>query len=288
MMYIPTIVFVYLTPLCVWGGLLHYPLVLYLLATGKCSIAAGLCFLSMLLILAREPMSNTIRLSSMPSFELSGDVLVSAGVRPTLTLVHPHAMFAECVSMWGNDIHPGPGKYHSRVMFIDRYLYYFSPLGVLIMTVISGSTVAPLIHKRIKRYLAEGRSLFVLPGGFCEATDYTSHHENLYLHMYPYWMWLAREHPAYILQSVYGFNLSSRYYTQSAALLQTRLNLARRSLPGILPSGIVMSPTTDAIHLRVKTLNPHTDTLQDIADAMLATLTERDLAHGVKFGIRIT
>jgi hypothetical protein len=233
-------------------------------------------------------MAGTVRIYNLPRYVYSGDDMAIDIEVPTINLVHPHGLFTEVINMWMTSGSAGKTFYDKQIVLVDFYFYYLSPIAGMMCSMTAGSQLGPLSHRQIKQHLAAGMSIYVSAGGFMEATDMSDHHENLYIHMYSYWMWLARSNPSYRIRSIFGINLSTRYFTQSSFLLNTRLSLARRSIPAILPSGLSKAPLCTPVHLNVLNIDPHTDTLQSIADAMQSTLTTADLASGVQFGVCTT
>jgi hypothetical protein len=278
----------YLFPVLVWGGLLHYPLLLYLVVLCRFGAAAFLAAAAVLLITCRRTMAGTLNVYNQPRYTYAGDDMTVGTTQPTINFVHPHGLFTEVVTTWMCSGFPGQTSYDKQIILIDFYLYYFSPMTGMIITMASGCQLGPLSHRQIQQHLIAGRSIYTSAGGFMEATDMSDHHENLYIHMYSYWMWLARSNPSYRIRSIFAFNQSTRHFTQSPVLLNTRLSLARRSIPGILPTGLSKTPSCTPVHLNVLTINPHTDTLQSIADTMLSKVTAVDLASGVRFGVCTT
>jgi hypothetical protein len=231
-------------------------------------------------------MAGTVRIYNHPRYIHSGDDMALDTDVPTINLIHPHGLFTEVMNAWLiGHVFTVKKCYDKHIILVDFYLFYLSPILGMLSSMVSGVQLGPLSHRQIKQHLAAGRSIYVSAGGFMEATDMSDHHENLYIHMYSYWMWLARNNPSYRIRSIFGRNLSTRHFTQSTFLLNTRLSLARRSIPAILPSGLSKTPSCTPVYLNVLNIDPHTDTLQSIADTMQSTITTVDQASGVQFGV---
>jgi hypothetical protein len=251
--------FPYIMPLVVWGGLLQYPVLLYMLVNGyvsTCFVSFCCCYLlcankSKLVGILRVPVSDS------PLFIMDGESITPG---PSIHLLHPHALFTEGVNYYAMSHLCEKGC----VILIDKYLYYASPLGMLFIVMLGCKDVAPLVHGRIKELLGRGTNLIVIPGGFLEAADFSRHHETVYLHMYPYWMRMAREYPSYRLYSTFGYNLAGRFFQQSSYMKETRLRLARRGLIGVCPMGIACTSLDKPIFMYTQRIHPDIDTLLSI------------------------
>ena len=268
-------------PLAVWGGLLQYPVLMYLVATGQfvsALVSACACYL---LFLNRHRLHGCllIRIPDESLYSCNGDT-----IGPGIHLLHPHALFTEGLFVYAQ---MNLGHFHP-VLCIDKHLYYLSPLGMVFLRM-SGLESAPLIHAQIKDYLAQGRTLILSPGGFLEAAAYTRDKETLYLHMYPYWMRMAREYSCDVF-TTFGYNLASRYFQQSSLLREVRTALAKRNLPGILPSGLSGTPFEEPIYMYTQQIHPHTDTLDTIRASMRKTIDKHEKTHGtrISYVIRTT
>jgi hypothetical protein len=209
------------------------------------------------------------------TFILQGDEILDPPAR-AIYLLHPHALFTEGVSLFAMTHLISPGS----TLLIDKHLYYLSPLGMVWIVMVGGCDVGPLVHSHVKTVLGRGRRVVLFPGGFMEATDFSRCHETLYIHMYTYWMRMAREH-SYGVYSIFGYNLAGRYLQQSSWMLPLRLKLSRRCIPSILPSGIVMSTAeTSPVYMYGRRIAPHEDTLASIRDGLLQTIEAHEKIHG--------
>jgi hypothetical protein len=268
-------------PLAVWGGMLQYPVLLYMLINGyvrTCFVSFCFCYLlcvnkSKLVGILRVPISDG------PVFIRDGDEDITTG--PSIHLLHPHALFTEGVNYYTMSHLCEKGV----VLLIDKYLYYSSPLGMVFIVMIGCMDVAPLVHGRIKELLGHGANLVVIPGGFVEAADFSMDHETLYLHMYPYWMRMTREYPSYRLYSTFGYNLASRFFKQSSYMKEMRLCLARRGLIGICPTGIAFTSLDEPIFMYTQRINPESDTLASIRSSLRCIIDAHDMKQ---LGSRIT
>jgi hypothetical protein len=168
----------------------------------------------------------------------------------------------------------------NTVVLIDKWLYRLSPLGMVWMMMCGCPEVCPLVHARIKDVLVRGKSVIVFPGGFMEIADFSHSHETLYLHMYPYWMRMAREYMCDAYTTV-GYNLAGRNFQQSSWLQDQRLSMARRSIPGILPIGIVGTRPEIPVYMLTHQIDPVRDTLESIRDSIRQRLDIHENIHGV-------
>jgi hypothetical protein len=263
---------------------------LYLVVTGRVTnalICGGLCSLicrntkSLVGILSMCPGSG-------PTFIKGGDELPDEQSRPLIHLLHPHALFTEGITMYAMTQLANP-NHRKTVVLLDRFLYHFSPLGMVLIAMSGPFEPSPLSHLRIKSLLLQGRSVVVCPGGFMETADFSRTHETIYLHMYTYWMRMAREYSC-DLYSTIGYNLAGRYFKQSSYFQNLRLSLARRGLPGIFPTAIVNTPPESPTYIYSHRIRPESDTLSMIRDSMRHTIDTHERIHGasIKYNIQIT
>ena len=273
--------FPYIMPLAVWGGLLQYPVLIYLFVTGHVVVSIIVFCCCYLVCTNKSKLIGVLRVPTAdgPMFIHNGDDEQVLG--PSIHLLHPHALFTEGINYYAMS----RLRKKEMVLLIDRYLYYCSPLGMVAIVMFGCVDVVPLVHGRIQELLACGTNVLVVPGGFVEAADFSRHHETLYLHMYPYWMRMAREYPSYCLYSTFGYNLAGRFFQQSSFLQDMRLHLARRGLIGIFPKGIATTSSEEPIYMYTRRIRPDSDTLSSIQSSLRSTID----AHAAKhLGSRIT
>lgn len=164
-------------------------------------------------------------------------------------------------------------------MLLDKYLYYLSPLGMVWLEMCGCPGTGPLIHSQIKDLLRQKTSILVFPGGFMEVAGFCRSHETLYLHMYPYWMHMAREFACDAYTTI-GYNLAGRYFQQSSLLRSFRLFLARNCLPGIFPIGIIGTSHDVPVYLLTHQIDPDHDTLDSIQDSIRIALDTHENING--------
>ena len=265
----------YVLPLCVWGGLLQYPCLLYLAVTGRARISMMTWLCCYILCTHRSKMMGILQISSVggPVFLHGlGDEDDGMIPGPSIHLVHPHALFTLGI----NSYIFGHLPHRERVLLISKYLYYLSPMGMLYIVMSGYADVAPLVHGRVKELLVSGANLVVVPGGFVEAADFSRQHESLYLHMYPYWMRMAREYPTYSMYSIFGYNLAGHFFQQAPYLKPLRLALARRGLIGVCPSGFSLRRRLEPVYMYTQRIRPDSDTLESIRASLRRTIDTHD------------
>lgn len=162
--------------------------------------------------------------------------------KPTIHLLIPHGMvcieqLALLVDLMRRQRAVGVDT-SRNVLMVDRVLYDFQPIAVVLLRMVMGFSILPLKHTSIQRHLrSRVGDVFVMPGGFTETVGYADDVQTIFTGTVGYWTRQCKEHQ-YKLRVSHMYNGSSMI-SQSGYFMAFRMWLANTyKIPIVLPTGV--------------------------------------------------
>jgi len=151
-----------------------------------------------------------------------------------LYCLHPHGVFSIGVAVFCADLIENP-----PVILTAPFLSKIAPLMVAFLKLI-GYEIAPAREKEIRRLMAEGRPLVLMPGGFQEIALSAPGRDRVYLQRRRGFIRLALAY-GYTIVPAYTIGESDTYLT-SSAFEKARTYLSARDIPCVFPFGWTFLP----------------------------------------------
>lgn len=161
--------------------------------------------------------------------------------RPLSTFLLPHGLFCIGGKRYCSEI-TCDGRHAGRdySFFVDDKLCALSPLMKASARLCGSAKIYPVGDKWVRHAMKNGEDTCVFPGGFVEATCTSRTCLRLYTGTYGYWIQRCIE---------YGRDMTfiivyhgSDIWDQGEAFFESRLALAKKGIPGILPTYPVRTP----------------------------------------------
>lgn len=155
--------------------------------------------------------------------------------RPRCVFLLPHGLFCIAGKRYCSDItvnrrHPGK----DYTFFVDDKLCALSPMMKASARLCGSAKIYPVGDKHVRTAMSKSEDCVVFPGGFVEATCTSRSCLRLYTGTYGYWVNRCIEY-GYDIEVVLIYH-GSEIWEQGEAFFESRLSLAKKGMPGILPT----------------------------------------------------
>ena len=256
-------------PIAIWGAMVHYPVLFYLLLTGHYTGALLTAAVTTLCMYRKNLTRGAWRKLGAAPFQQLGDEKLPSD-RPFILLLHPHGIFGASGTLF-SWYHSFPENTH---LLVAPSICSLSPIGVRVMEALTGFNVSPLTNDTVKELLATNQNLVVAAGGFREASGFHDGEEPLFLHTYPYWLHIARTFPQVSLHTLVIYGGATRWFRQTPRFASERDWLALRNIPSPLITGVRIPCASTPLYYRLFIHNAAVDNMESVSTRIERACTQ--------------
>jgi len=246
------VVFPLMEPILAFGGLTSYFLLASAAYRKRFGAAAALAALqalslsigntseeSVLLRRARDAYFTMAR-RAFPMMEFLATVSPHEGrTRPRILLMLPHGLFGIAAKRYYAEV-TSTGRQPGCSFFVDDKLCALSPMMKASARMCGATKIYPVGDKYVRKAMDNAENCVVFPGGFIEATCTSKSCLRLYSGTYGYWVTRCIEY-GYDIEVVLIYH-GSEIWEQGEAFFDSRLAMAKKGMPGILPTFPARTP----------------------------------------------
>jgi len=191
---------------------------------------------------------------SLPTLVYLGAPPQRIGTRPQCLLLLPHGLFCIAGKRYASEV-TSSGRQPGMTMFVDIKLSAFSPYALASARLCGATKLRSLGDKNVRAAMELKENICVFPGGFIEASATSRSCLRVYAGMYGYWANRCIE---------YGYDVQvgilyhgSDIWEQGEAFFDMRMSVAKKGMPGVLPTFPVLTPlAVRELHYSPRQLDP--------------------------------
>lgn len=172
---------------------------------------------------------------ALPMLEFLDKVPPHVGsTRPRCLFLLPHGLFCIAGKRYCSEVTQTGRQDHQFSFFVDDKLCALSPTMKASARLCGSSKIYPVGDKHVRTAMGNRESCVVFPGGFIEAACTSRTCLRLYTGIYGYWVNRCIQY-GYDIEVVLMYH-GGDIWEQGESLFDARLSMAKKGMPGILPT----------------------------------------------------
>lgn len=239
------VLFPLLEPIIAFGGISSYFIIALLAKQRRLGLAAVMgSFQALGLAIGNASEDSTLLKQArklylimakraLPMLEFIGPAPPPKATRPRVLFLLPHGMFCIAGKRYCSDVTQS-GRQPGMTFFVDDKLCALSPAMKASARLCGATNIRPVGDKHVRTAMDNREDCAVFPGGFIEASCTSRSCLRLFTGIYGYWVNRCIE---------YGYDVGvalvyhgAEIWEQGETFFESRLALAKKGAPGILPT----------------------------------------------------